>query len=520
MAAGGAALKILHLEDNPGDAELVRAFLHEDGIVCEIIRVESLTEFEKILRENGVDLIVSDFTLPTTDGLSALSVARKVRPEVPFIFLSGTIGEERAAEAVRMGATDYILKDRPLRLVTAVRRALRESKENKRSGSLEAQLRLSQRMEVVGRLAGGVAHDFNNLLTVISGRSEIVFSELGPTHPCSEDLSEVLEAASRAASLTRQLLAFSRQQVLQPRILDLNALIRDLTRMLRRLIGEDLELTTHLAPGVLPVKADPGQLEQVIMNLAVNARDAMPDGGRLSVETLIEDLGEEYARRNLDMKPGRYVSLSIGDTGEGIAAENLPFIFEPFFTTKEPGKGTGLGLAMVYGIVKQSGGHINVSSEPGRGSLFRIHLPGIEEAPEEVQPAGGARSVPGGSETVLLVEDDEMVRAVTARMLRKIGYVVLEAPHPMLALQAAENHPGDIHLVVSDIVMPVIDGWEFVRRLRVARPLVKALMMSGYPGRGFPSAQMDFPSVVYLPKPFSAEVLAVKVREALDGNNR
>jgi two-component system, cell cycle sensor histidine kinase and response regulator CckA len=381
--------------------------------------------------------------------------------------------------------------------------------------SLEEQLRQAQKMEAVGRLAGGVAHDFNNLLTTILGYSELVLGRLAPSDPVRGDLQEVRRAAERAAALTGQLLAFSRKQVLQPKAFDLNEGMRNLEKMLGRLIGEDIELTTQLEPSLGTVIADPGQIDQVIMNLAINARDAMPEGGRLAIETANADLDEDYARQHVGVRPGPYVMLAVSDTGVGMDAETRERIFEPFFTTKEPGKGTGLGLAMVYGTVKQSGGNIWVYSEPGHGTTFKIYLPRTD-APAMAAEAGAVRSG-GGSETVLLVEDEEPVRRFARRVLESAGYVVIEAPHAEEALRIVSEWTAPIDLLLTDTVMPGMSGPRLASKLRERFPGTKILYTSGYTDAGIAQQGVLDPPAPFLQKPFTPDSLLRKLREALEG---
>jgi PAS domain S-box-containing protein len=380
---------------------------------------------------------------------------------------------------------------------------------------LEEQLRQAVKMEAVGRLAGGIAHDFNNLLTAIIGSADLLLEDLDPASSARGDVAEIRRAGERAAQLTRQLLAFSRKQPLTPRVIDVNALVADMDRLLRRLIGEDVELRTVLTPGVGAVRADAGQLEQVIMNLAVNARDAMPRGGKLTIETANAELDEAYAREHVTVRAGPAVMIAVSDTGTGMDSETLGHIFEPFFTTKEVGKGTGLGLATVYGIVKQSGGHVWVYSEPGRGTAFKIYLPRVTEAVEGVGAAAAPATVQG-TETLLVVENEAPLRELTRRMLEAKGYTVLTAATPTDALALVERHAGPIHLAVNDVILPGMDGPELARRLDKARPGLRVLFVSGYANEAIVHQGVLDPGVAYLPKPFTAEALARKVREVLD----
>jgi two-component system, cell cycle sensor histidine kinase and response regulator CckA len=401
-------------------------------------------------------------------------------------------------------------------------RALEDS-ENKRREAEEAlrkseeQIRQWQRVEAIGRLAGGVAHDFNNLLMTILGCSELLLRDFEPGDRRREEVEEIRRAAQRATSLTHQLLAFGRRQVLQPRVLDLNEIVENMNRMLRRMIGEDIQFQAVLEPRLWPVKVDPGQIEQVIMNLVVNARDAMPDGGRLTLETANLSLDEEYARRHISVQPGPYVMMAVTDTGCGMDAETRAHLFEPFFTTKEKGKGTGLGLSTVYGIIKQSGGNIWAYSEVGKGSTFKVYLPKAEESAQSYKPREKetAPSPPRGRETILLVEDEEAVRTMISRVLTGNGYRVLEASQGNEALEICRRHPGSVHLMVTDVIMPQMSGRELAERLSRVRPEMKVLFMSGYPDNAIVHHGVLDPGTAFLQKPFSLTALENKVREIL-----
>ncbi|HUL29027.1 MAG TPA: PAS domain S-box protein [Thermodesulfobacteriota bacterium] len=384
--------------------------------------------------------------------------------------------------------------------------------------NLQEQLRQSQKMEAIGKLAGGVAHDFNNLLTVIHGYSELLLNSLEQDNEYRQDVQEIKRASERASSLTRQLLAFSRKQVLQPEVLDINLLVSNMDKMLRRMIGEDIELVTLLAKDLGRVKADPGQIEQVILNLAVNAKDAMRSGGKLTIETAAVTLDETYARSHIGITPGNYLMLSMSDTGVGMTPETKGRIFEPFFTTKDKGKGTGLGLSTVYGIIQQSGGSIWVYSEPGLGTTFKIYLPAIEGDAEFFRPAAVSTKLLQGSETVLLVEDEEMVRKLACAVLEKYGYRVLEASSGDSALAVAQGQDGNpIHLMVTDVVMPGMSGRQLADHLVSLRPDLKVLYMSGYTDNAIVHHGVLDPGISYIQKPFTPDALASKVREVLDG---
>jgi len=381
---------------------------------------------------------------------------------------------------------------------------------------LEGQYRQAQKMEAVGRLAGGIAHDFNNLLTAIIGTTALVLEDLELDARARLDIQEIEKAAKRAAGLTRQLLIFSRQQVLEPRALDLNALVGNLEKMLQRLIGEDVELVTKPAAGLGAVRADPGQLEQAIVNLVVNARDAMPQGGRLTIETAQVELDRGYVAGHVPTQPGRYVLLAISDTGVGMDAATKARLFEPFFTTKEPGRGTGLGLATVYGIVKQSGGYIWAYSELGHGTTFKMYLPRVAELAEASESTRGTPTPTGGSETVLVVEDQEEVRKLTKRVLEARGYAVLAAANGAEALEIVDRHATRIHLMITDVVMPGMNGREVAERACARRSDLKVLFVSGYTGEAVLQHRLLEPGVAFLQKPFTPDALARKTREVLD----
>ncbi len=382
---------------------------------------------------------------------------------------------------------------------------------------LEQQFFHAQKMEAVGRLAGGIAHDFNNLLTVITSYSDLLLEDFGSDDPKREDVAQIRKASESAAALTRQLLAFSRQQVLQPQILDLNDTVAGTEKLLKRLIEEDVQLATVLAPDLGMAIIDPGQLEQIIMNLAVNARDAMPGGGRLTIETANVDVDEAYLQAHPPAQAGRYVMLAVSDTGTGMDARTQAHLFEPFFTTKASGKGTGLGLATVYGIVKQSGGFICVYSEPGHGTTFKIYFPWAGERAQRSAAAPVARPRQG-TETVLVVEDAAAVRTVMRQGLERYGYTVLEAPDGDTALQLAAKHHGPIHLLLTDVVMPGVSGPQLADQLVRLRPGIKVLYASGYSDDAIIHHGILEPGIAYLQKPFTRDALALKVREVLDGS--
>lgn len=384
---------------------------------------------------------------------------------------------------------------------------------------LEEQLRQAQKMEAVGMLAGGVAHDFNNLLTIITGYSQLILNNLGTSDPNRHSAEQIMKAGERAAGLTRQLLAFSRRQVLQPRVLDLNQLVRSLSTMLRRLIGEDIELVLHLKQDLGRVSADPGQLEQVLMNLVVNARDAMPKGGTLTIETSNRELDESYVAHHLNAKPGAHVLLAVSDTGHGMDKVTRERLFEPFFTTKTAGKGTGLGLSTVFGIVKQSGGSLEVYSEPTRGTSVKVYLPRIDQ-PATLEAEEVRKKITRGTETILLVEDDEMVRNLVRETLEREGYKLIDTSDPVAAIRMAENFQGPIQLLITDVIMPKISGRELSDRLAKRRTDMKVLYMSGYTDNAIVNSGLLAKEVAFLQKPFTPFALVQKVRDVLEANGK
>lgn len=484
-------------------------------------RVDSQSAFLQALKDSRPDVILADYSLPGFDGLTALELAQKIAPDVPFLFVSATLGEELAIDAMHRGATDYILKQRLGRLIPSVHRALRELQERteRRRAELalrdsEKQLRQAQKMEAVGRLAGGLAHDFNNLLTVIMGHSQILLSEMELDHPLRNKIEEMLKAGDRAATLIRQLLTFSRKQSSERKVLNLNTVVIDFETMLRRLIGEDIELALVTSADSLRVKADPAQLEQILMNLIINARDAMPKGGKLAIETASSYLESTPMYHLTPLVPGMYVRLSVSDTGCGMSPEVQAHIFEPFFTTKEEGKGTGLGLSTVFGIVTQNGGGLHVTSTVGEGTRFDVYLPSIATEVGSATPQDSSAQSITGHETILLVEDDEGVRLLIRDELRKLGYRVFETKNGMEACLVATQHLGRLQLLLTDVVMPGMSGTELARHLRVIKPELRLLFMSGYTddtnvGAGDPRS-------AYLQKPFMPEALAKTIRELLD----
>jgi len=626
-------LRVLFVDDCADDIQLSIRVLQKAGFAIVQHVVETQEQFEEALRAGGYDLILCDYRLPGWSGADVLAAVRDSGRELPVVLVTGTLGEETAAEMIKLGAADFVLKQRLFRLPLAIERALREKQireERKRAEErlhlfgrileasteavailtpegyfseqnaahqalteysieelrghtpallvgegnfeehwqavlsgygwqqesrirtksgrektveasvfaingdagqilclvaivrdvserqrLQEQLQQAVKMEAVGRLAGGVAHDFNNLLNVIIGYSELMLERRNSAELLERGAREIRKAADRAANLTRQLLAFSRQQVLAPRILDLNDVIAEIKDLLRRMLGEDVELVVTPADGLDRVRADPGQIGQVIMNLAANSRDAMPQGGRFIVETANVMVDEAFSVQHANMPPGPYVVLSITDTGSGMTPEIRAHIFEPFFTTKETGKGTGLGLATVYGIVKQSGGYIWVYSEPGEGTTFKVYLPRVDALPERMQTATAPAVNCRGSETLLVVEDEEGVRVLVRDYLQMSGYTVLEAGRGEEALRIACEHAGQISLMITDVIMPGMNGRELAERMVLLRPEMKVLYMSGYAETAVYRKGILEPGAPFLRKPFGPPDLGRKVRDVL-----
>jgi two-component system cell cycle sensor histidine kinase/response regulator CckA len=637
-------LHILHLEDDLNDANLVQAALEAEGIQCATTRVQNQDDFVGELERGDVDLILSDFALPGFDGLTALQIAHAKWPAIPLIFVSGTLGEERAVDSLKSGATDYVLKDRMSRLGPAVRRAMKEVEERaekllteeslretehrlrivfdesplgialvgvdgrpvltnaalermlgysgeelsrmpfeafthpddrapdlalyqellegSRKGyqlekrfihkdghaiwtrlsvslaqegtgsasfaigmveditarrSLETQFIEAQKMEVVGQLAGGIAHDFNNILAVIMGYADLTLQKLGADPVLKGNLETIRSAAQRAAGLTRQLLIFSRKQKVQLVVLDLNEVLADLDKMLQRLIDENIEMIIVPGAKVGNVKADSGYVGQVVMNLVVNARDAMPNGGKLTIATSNARLDQDYVQTHPGVAVGSYSVISVTDTGTGMTNDVKAHLFEAFFTTKPKGKGTGLGLATCQTIAQQSGGHITFESELGKGTIFKVYFPRVDQLIKEGTRRFHKGPLPRGTETLLVVEDEPSVRHLAQTVLEAQGYEVLTAPNGQDALHVARDRTGSpICLVVTDVVMPLMGGKVMAEWLKATYPEMKILFTSGYTEEVITDAGTTQNGIEFLPKPYTPATLTRKVREMLD----
>jgi two-component system, cell cycle sensor histidine kinase and response regulator CckA len=518
----GSALNVLLVDDSADDAEIIIRELRRGGREISAERVFDADAMSASLRRRHWDLVLSDWTMPSFTGSAALELVKSAGVDVPFIIVSGTVTEDLAIKAMQSGARDWVLKDKLARLLPAVERELGEAAARQRAAIAlrqnEEHLRQSQKMDAVGGLAAGVAHDFNNVLAVILGHADLLLGEPSLNNDMRESLGEIRGATVRAAELTQRLLAFGRQQVLQPRKTDLNQIVSGLDKMLRRLVGEDVDLVVGIADAAALALVDPGQMEQVVLNLVTNAREAMPRGGKLTVQVSNVHVDEVAVGEPSGLMPGHHVMLAVTDTGVGMEPATKARIFEPFFTTKAAGRGTGLGLATVFGIVQQSGGTITTDSEPGRGTAFRVYLPQVDPEAGADGPASektGSGVQLRGRGTILLVEDDTAVRVVTRTVLRNAGYLVLDVANGEEALYLAEKHLDAIDLVLSDVVMPRMSGPELAERLWAARPSLNVLYMSGYTAGAIVQRGVLAPGVAFLQKPVAPNVLVHKVREIL-----
>jgi two-component system cell cycle sensor histidine kinase/response regulator CckA len=507
------SIRLLIVEDSEDDAALLLLLLRQAGFEINSERVDSAGALEQALNKSW-DIIISDHSMPRFSGTEALKSVRAKDANVPFIFVSGTIGEEVATDAMRTGAQDYVMKTNLKRLVPAVQRELRDAEERRERKRLDRRVRQLQKFEALGKLVGGIAHDFNNMIGAILGWAEMGCEETQPENRLHTRFEKIRDQAVRAGKLTSQLLAFAGGQNLQTRTIDLNILVQEEMSLLSRIIGEDIEVRVLVAPDLRVTLADPTQIEQVIMNLCLNARDAMAEGGLLLIETQNVELGAEFCRDHAYGLPGSYVLLSITDTGVGMDTATMENMFEPFFTTKETGKGTGLGLATVHGIVRQHGGFIVASSEPGKGTSFQVYLPADcggrepDDIPCENQPLRG-------TETILLAEDHDGLRDTAQEMLQGLGYRILAASDGTKALELFKLNADQIDLIVLDVVMPLLSGPQAYLKMSAMRPGVPVLFTTGYTPEAMALVSMVEKGAAVLRKPYSLLSLSQMVRGAL-----
>ncbi len=496
-------------------AEAVGAELERGGYQPLFERVTTPPQLEAAL-SGSWDIAISDFALADFSALEALRIIQDHVIDLPLIVVSGKIKDSDVLSALKAGAADHMTRSNLMRLNAAVEREIRAARLRRDRVRLEEQFHQAQKMEAVGRLAGGVAHDFNNLLTVITGYSDLLLTSRDLKDAQRTALEQIRRSAERGGALTHQLLAFSRRQPMTSRSVHMNDLIMQIEKMLRRLIGEDIDLVTIPAATRDTVTADPGRLEQVIMNLVVNARDAMPNGGKLTIESGNINLGDTFSAKHLGLSAGNHVMLSITDTGVGMDEETQSHLFEPFFTTKGPGSGTGLGLATAYGIIRQSGGAIGMFSELGAGTTARIYLPLAEEKVQTTQEKAAAGDELNGAETILLVEDEARVRKLIVDVLTSRGYNVMEAMRGEEAIRLCKQLKNKIDLAVVDVVMPEMSGPDLMKQIAPVCPDMRVLYISGYTDEAIVHHGIPQSGAAFLQKPFMPDALARKVREVLD----
>jgi signal transduction histidine kinase len=512
----GRPLRVLIIEDNERDAALLVRELKRGSYDVTYERVETEPEMADALARQAWDLVLSDYAMPAFSALAAVRLLAASGLDLPLIVISGSVGEEAAVEVMREGAHDFLFKGKLARMFPVIERELREAARRAQHRETQARMRQMEKMDALGQMTGGIAHDFNNILAVIIGMTELAAAHAADNPKLAAMLAQIDESAERGAQLVQRLLAFARKQPLKATVLDLNQTVERAVGMLERTLGEDVSLHCALVPNLWPAMVDPSQLEHAILNLAVNARDAMPKGGRLVIETGNVHLDEDYAAQNSEVAPGDYASIMVTDSGTGMPREVIERAFEPFFTTKEVGRGTGLGLSMVYGFVKQSGGHVKIYSEVGHGTSIRLYLPRATQAAAATQDALDSAS-PGpalGGESILVVEDDSAVRKMAVNILEDLGYKVRQAPDGRSALDILRGSEH-IDLLFTDMVMPNgVSGQDLIRTARELRPAMKALLTSGY-SEQFLKSQNATPGMHLLNKPYRREMLATAVREAL-----
>ncbi|MCH9038749.1 MAG: response regulator [Chloroflexi bacterium] len=519
---GQDLIKVLLVDDDEDDYMITRDLLLDvEALEYDLDWISSYAEALDAIERNQHDIYLIDYRLGERDGMQLLNEALDGGCTAPIILLTGQGDREVDVEAMKAGAADYLVKGQidHILLERSIRHSIERKALEREHAALEEQLLQAQKLESIGQLAGGIAHDFNNLMTPIIGYAQMGLTTLPEEYRERVYLEEILKAADRATNLIQQLLAFSRRQVVELQVIDLNSLLVNIDMMLQRLIGEDVELVILPSENLGAVKVDPTQIEQVVVNLAVNARDAMPEGGTLIVETSNIEFGEEELKNHPDMAAGPYVMFAVSDTGHGMSEEVKAHLFEPFYTTKEKGKGTGLGLSTCYGIIAQNKGYIWVYSEIGSGTTFKIYLPSSDVIPQGTERPSGAKSneLPRGSETVLLVEDEEQVRELAARVLRQQGYTVLQASNGVEALSIASRHAdGEIDLLLTDVVMPLIGGRELSIKLRDIHPNVRVIYTSGYTDEAVIRHGMLKPGTDFVQKPYSLAGLTQKIRSVLD----
>jgi signal transduction histidine kinase len=508
-------LRALIVEDSQADCDLLVRALQQGGYDLSHKRVDSAESLKLSLAEESWDIVISDHAMPGFSGTVALKIVRDRHLDTPFIFVSGTIGEDTAVDAMREGAQDYVMKGNLARLLPAIARELRDAENRRTQKRTEQRVRQLEKFEAIGNLAGGIAHDFNNAIGAVLGWAEIGLDEAAPGSRAAKCFQNIFQQSKRAADLTRQLLAYARRQVLEPRIIDLNQHVSETVSLLQRIIGEQIEIKMVLAPEPQVIRADPVQIEQVFMNLCLNARDAMPTGGQLLVETLSVELDSDYCARHDYAHAGRYVRLSVSDTGIGMDEAVIEHIFEPFFTTKENGKGTGLGLATALGIAKQHEGTIEVYSQVGKGSIFHLFLPAIAKAPDPIIQSDES-AVRGGTETILVAEDNEGIRSMIQESLTTLGYTVILAKDGDEAVAKFGAARGGISLILMDVIMGRTSGADAYAAISTIKPSMPVIFMSGYSKEGATLASSLPNSTELLQKPFSPKTMARRVRALLD----
>jgi len=511
----GVPLRVLMIEDSEDDAALLVLELQRGNYEVQLERVDEASALESAFEKQTWDLIISDFSMPHFSGTDALKLLRSKGCDKPFIFVSGTIGEETAVAALRDGAQDYLMKTNLKRLVPAVQRALGEAEDRRKRKQMEQQVQQLQKFEAIGKLAGGIAHDFNNVIGAILGWAELGYQEAEPGTASRGRFQKIRDQANWAGRLTSQLLAFARRQVLQPRKTDLNSLVVEGMSLLRRVIGEQIEVRVVAGSDLRVAMVDPAQIEQVLMNLCLNARDAMPQGGRLIIETENVEIDREYYRQHVYGREGSFILLSVSDTGVGMDAATAERIFEPFFTTKEMGKGTGLGLATVYGVVKQHDGFIHLYSEPGKGTTFRIYLPASKGSAEPREQKRDEQ-IPRGTETILLAEDNEGLQEAAKEMLERLGYRVIVASNGTDAVQLFTSDPGRFDLLILDVVMPKVSGPAAFSQMAAVRRDLRVVFSTGYTAEAASLNSLTAQGAEVLQKPYSLKNLGQTVRASLD----